>query len=76
MIEQKVIIYLADENSEGIGTLTVSSLDYKGEEESHINISNSLTLDNIPIVDEPDNITPIQYCPHIGVNFARLMFLE
>ncbi|WP_406533201.1 DUF2357 domain-containing protein [Methanobrevibacter sp.] len=76
MIEQKIIIHLTDENSNSIGTLTVSSLDYKGEEESRINISNSLTLDNIPIVDEPDNITPIQYCPNIGVNFAKLMFLE
>ena len=76
MIEQKIIIHLTDENSNGIGTLTVSSLDYKGEEESRINISNSLTLVNIPIVDKPDNMTPIQYCPNIGANFAKLMFLE
>ncbi len=76
MIEQKVIIHLADENSNGIGTLTVSSLDYNGQRESCINISNSLTLENIPIVDEPDNMTPIQYCPNIGANFAKLMFLE
>ena len=76
MIEQKVIIHLTDENFSEIGTLTVSSLDYKGEDESEINISNSLTLKNIPIVDEPDNMTPIQYCPNIGANFAELMFLE
>ena len=76
MIEQKVIIQLEDENSDEMGTLTVSSLDYKGNVESNINISNQITLDNIALVDEPDNQTPIQYCPNIGVNFAKLMFLE
>lgn len=76
MIEQKVIIHLIDEDSTDLGTLTVSSLDYVGDEESNINISHSITLDNVPIVDEPDNQTPIQYCPDIGANFAKLMFLE
>lgn len=76
MIEQKVIIYLTDEDSIDLGTLTVSSLDYVGNDKSNINISHSITLDNVPIVDEPDNQTPIQYCPDIGANFAKLMFLE
>ena len=76
MIEQKVIIQLTDENSNEFGILTVSSLDYVGNFKSNINISHSLTLDNVPIVDEPDNLTPIQYCPNIGANFAKLMFLE
>lgn len=76
MIEQKVIIHLTDEDSTDLGTLTVSSLDYVGNEESNINISPSITLDNVPIADEPDNQTPIQYCPDIGANFAKLMFLE
>ena len=76
MIEQKVIIHLTDENSNEFGTLTVSSQDYKGTDESNNNISHYLFLENVPIVDEPDNITPIQYCPNIGANFANLMFLE
>ena len=76
MIEQKVIIHLVDKDFSQIGTLTVSSLDYTGDYKSNINISNDLTLENVPIVDEPDNITPIQYCPDIGTNFAKLMFLE
>jgi len=76
MIEQKVIIHLTDEESTDLGTLTVSSLDYVGNEESKNNISHSITLDNVPTVDEPDNQTPIQYCPDIGANFAKLMFLE
>ena len=76
MIEQKVIIHLTDEDSIDLGKLTVSSLDYKGNEESNISISHSIKLDNVPIVDEPDNETPIQYCPDIGANFAKLMFLE
>ena len=76
MIEQKVIIHLIDENSLEIGTLTVSSLDYNGKVSSNINISDSLTLINIPIDDKVDNVTPIQYCPDIGANFSNLMFLE
>ena len=76
MIEQKVIIQLTDEDSNIFGTLTVSSLDYMGDLESNSNISHSINLENIPIVDEPDNLTPIQYCPNIGANFAKLMFLE
>ena len=76
MIEQKVIIHLTDEDLNEFGTLTVSSLDYRGDLESNVNISHSMTLENVPIVDEPDNLTPIQYCPNIGANFAKLMFLE
>lgn len=76
MIEQKVIIKLSDENSCEFGTLTVSSLDYKCDVESNIRVSDSIYLENIPNVDEPDNVTPIQYCPDIGANFANLMLLE
>ena len=68
MIEQKVIIKLSDENSCEFGTLTVSSLDYKCDVESNIRVSDSIYLENIPNVDEPDNVTPIQYCPDIGAN--------
>ena len=76
MIEQKVIINLTDNDLNDLGTLTVSSLDYCGNNESKINITNEITLINVPIVDEPDNETPIQYCPDISTNFAELMFLE
>ena len=76
MIEQKVIINLTDEDSNEFGTLTVSSLDYKSNDKSFDKISQNMTLENIPTVDEPDNVTPIQYCPDIGANFAKLMFLE
>ena len=76
MIEQKVIINLTDEDSNEFGTLTVSAIDYRSDFESNINISHSITLENVPIVDEPDNLTPIQYCQNIGANFAKLMFLE
>ena len=76
MIEQKLIIQLTDDDSNKIGTLTVSSIDYRGNGESSIKISNNIILNNISIADEPDNVTPIQYCPDIGSNFAKLMFLE
>ena len=76
MIEQKIIIHLTDDDSNEIGPLTVSSLDYKGGDKSNINISHEIALENVPTVDEPDNITPIQYYPDIGTNFADLMFLE
>ena len=76
MIEQKVIIHLTDEDCNEFGTLTVSSLDYRDYLHSSNTISHSISIENIPIVDEPDNLTPIQYCPNIGANFAKLMFLE
>lgn len=76
MIEQKVIIQLTDEDSNGIGTLTVSSLDYKGIKIPKNDILHSTVVENVQTVDEPDNVTPIQYCPDIGANFAKLMFLE
>ena len=76
MIEQKVIIHLTDEDLNELGTLIVSSLDYRGNSQSNVNISHSMALENVPIVDEPNNLTPIQYCPNIGANFAKLMFLE
>lgn len=76
MTEQKIVIGLEDENSNVLGTLTVIAIDFREYGEPDINVSNSLKLENIPIVDEPDNITPIQYCPDIGSNFAKLMFLE
>ena len=57
MIEQKVIIYLTDEDSNEFGTLTVSAIDYRSDFESNINIAHFITLDNVPIVDEPDNLT-------------------
>ena len=76
MIEQKVIIQLIDEDSNELGTLTVSSINYRSENEYNSNISTNISLENVPTVDEPDNVTPIQYCPGIGANFANLMFLE
>lgn len=60
MIEQKVIIYLKDEFSQDIGTLTVSSIDYSKVSES-LHYVDSLVLENVDLVDEVDNLTPIQY---------------
>ena len=76
MIEQKVIIHLTDENSSKIGILSVSSINYRLDKESEEKLSSSITLENIPFVDSPDNETPIQYCENISANFAKLMFLE
>lgn len=76
MIEQKVIIQLTDEFSNEIGTLSVSSLDYRSSDEFVNKLSNYVTLENIPFVDEPDNLTPIQYWENNESNFANLMFLE
>ena len=76
MIEQNVIIHLTDDYSNEIGILSVSSIDYKSYEESNINISNLINLENVPFVDEPDNVTPIQYWDNASSNFAKLMFLE
>jgi len=76
MIEQKVIIKLMDKFSKNIGTLTISSLDYINEINSYHKISNSLILENIDLIDEIDNITPIQYYTIDSSQFANLMLLE
>lgn len=76
MIEQKIIIHLKDEDFNDFGVLSVSSIDYSSEKKSNINISNSMTLNNISLVNELDNITPIQYWQNPTANFANLMFLE
>ena len=75
MIEQKVIIQLTDENSNEFGVLSVIAVNYSSDE-SKCNISDSVALSNVPLVDEPDNITPIQYWQNPTSNFANLMFLE
>ena len=71
MIEQKVTIHLKD-----IGTLTISSIDYRDDEESFHQISDILVLENIGLVDEVDNLTPIQYYNKESSQFAHLMLLE
>ena len=76
MIEQKVIIQLTDGNSSQIGTLSISSIDYKNDVKSSEKVSSQITLENIPFVEEVDNMTPIQYCKNVSSSFARLMFLE
>ena len=76
MIEQKVTIHLKDEFSKDIGTLTVSSIDYRKEDKSFHKISDVLILENIDLVDEVDNLTPIQYYNRESSQFANLMLLE
>ena len=71
MIEQKVVVHLTDDNLNELGILSVSSIDYRGDFQSKDNISNSIELENVPIVDEPDALTPIQYCPNIPASFAN-----
>ena len=76
MIEQKIIIRLRDENSKELGILTISSIDYKANKYYSNNISSLITLENIPLVEDVDNETPIQYWQNNSSNFANLMFLE
>ena len=76
MIEQKVTIHLKDEFSRDIGTLTISSIDYAREIESFHKISDSFILENIDLVDEIDNATPIQYYNADSSQFSNLMLLE
>ena len=76
MIEQKVTIHLKDEFSKSIGTLTLSSIDYVRQVESFHKISDSFVLENIDLVDEVDNVTPIQYYNKESSQFSNLMLLE
>ena len=76
MIEQKVTIHLKDEFSRDMGTLTISSIDYAREIESIHKISDSFILENIDLVDDVDNATPIQYYNKDSSKFSNLMLLE
>ena len=76
MIEQKVIINLKDKFSNNIGTLTLSSIDPIRESESSHKISDNFVLENIDLVDEVDNSTPIQYYRKESSQFSHLMLLE
>jgi hypothetical protein len=76
MIEQKVTIILKDGFSNTVGTLTISSMNYVNESKSLNRISDSLVLENIDLVDEIDNMTPILYYNHQSPQFANLMLLE
>ena len=76
MIEQKVTINLKDDSSNNIGTLTLSSIDTIRETESFHKISDYFILENIDLVEEVDNSTPIQYYNKESSQFSHLMLLE
>lgn len=74
MIEQKVTIKL--KNKLGVvGTLYISAMDWRGINNVKHVVDNYLTLENVELVESPDNITPIQYCVNSS-GFAHLMLLE
>ena len=75
MIEQKVTIELRN-NLGGVGTLYISAINPRGFSESNHSINNYLELENIDLVEKPDNVTPIQYCADKSSHFANLMLLE
>lgn len=75
MIEQKVIIDLKNDMG-GVGTLYISALNPKSTNYSKHSINDYLTLENIDLVEIPDNLTPIQYCVDSSTHFANLMLLE
>ncbi len=72
MIEQKVTIELRN-NLGGVGTLYISAINPRGVSESNHSINNYLELENIDLVEKPDNVTPIQYCTKYS---THLMLLE
>ena len=72
MIEQKVTIELRN-NLGGVGTLYISAINPRGFSESNHSINNYLKLENVDVVEKPDNVTPIQYCTKYS---THLMLLE
>jgi len=76
MMVQKVIINLNDNFSNNLGVLSIIATDCSSKNKSKNNLSSSLTLINVPVVEEPDNLTPIQYWQNPPSNFANLLFLE
>ncbi len=76
MVEQRVLINLQDKKGNELGLLTISAvkdnLNYQGSLKKGI-----ITLENIPLVEKPDDETPIQYYSNKEVNgLSKLMLLE
>ena len=76
MIEQKVRIKLVDEYSNYFGTLTISAIVNSRKDIPTYLLYDEFTLKNIPILDFPDNITPIIIYDNFSSSNSKLMFLE
>ncbi|WP_265101175.1 restriction endonuclease-like protein [Methanobacterium paludis] len=76
MVEQRVLINLQDKKGNELGLLTISAV------KDNLNYQRSLkkgimTFENIPLVEKPDDKTPIQYYSNKEVNgLSKLMLLE
>lgn len=74
-MEQKVFLKLKDEKGNLMGNLTISGLS-KVEQTSQPS-KDGIMMENVPLVEKPDNETPIQYCSFPNKkNFSPLMLLE
>lgn len=76
MLDQKVSIPIQDENNVHVGTLIIIA------EIKDLNVDfgsfnkNDISFENIPIVERPDNQTPIQYYSGNDINLSNIMLLE
>ncbi|MGF7118648.1 DUF2357 domain-containing protein [Methanobacterium oryzae] len=75
MIEQKVSIQIKDLDG-NLGTLAITAVSNKQIGNDWVYIEDDLNLENIPLVEKPDNETPIQYYCGNDINLSPLMLLE
>lgn len=75
-MEQVVTIQLEDENKASMGKLSISAINYNNKEYAEISPQNGLTLKNVPLVEKPDNTTPITYIDKPDKQLSNLLLLE
>ncbi|MBP2046732.1 DUF2357 domain-containing protein [Methanobacterium aggregans] len=76
MVEQRVLIHLQDKKGNELGLLTISAIT-NGLKNGETFKKGFLTLENVPLVEKPDDETPIQYHSNNELNdLSKLMLLE
>ncbi|SCG85416.1 DUF2357 domain-containing protein [Methanobacterium congolense] len=76
MVEQRVLIHLQDKKGNELGLLTISAIT-NGLKNGETFKKGFLTLANVPLVEKPDDETPIQYHSNNEFNgLSKLMLLE
>jgi len=76
MVEQRVLIHLQDKKGNELGLLTISAIT-NGLKNGETFKKGVLTLENVPLVEKPDDETPIQYHSNNELNgLSKLMLLE
>lgn len=74
-MNQNISINVFD-NSKFIGSVSISAESSIVVPKYNNKFKNNLILKNVPIVEKPNDLTPIQYCSNSSNSFANILLLE